>query len=223
MKRSSLISPSLLVIMLLISHFASAQGQRWRKVSLDDSASVDFPGQVTRKEMKGQQVVFFNDDKARYVFIIGKNAYDGNPIDSELAKIYAETWQGALERLGECKLVQCRKFTLDGFSGMEVQYTAPTPRSLPQFQFMRFLLANGTFYSASFLTNNEHDTETDANRLRFFSSFRTGVKKTPPVDPETQTQAYKLGQLLGSLFVYGGLIAIVVVVIRRVSRPKQPA
>ena len=199
---------------------ATAQVEHWQRISLDDSTSIEFPGEPKKKLSNGQQATFFQNDKAIYSIIVGKDAYGGNPIDSELERFYTGTLKGMMDAFGGGEIIDEKPFVIDSFSGKEIRFTTPSKPQLPPIKTVRFLLANGTFYTTNFWTNTNQDPEVDSARNHFFSSFQTRMKKTAAVDPETQTGAYRLGSMLGSLFFYGALIAVFVAVVRRFSKSK---
>ena len=212
-------------LLFLIFYTPLAEAQKWNRVIIDDSATVEFPKQVIRKqsvEKAVETVAFYcRDEKAIYLIALQKDAYGGNPIATELAKFYDGALTGTLSAAGGGQITAKNTFAIDGFNGIEAQYETPNKPDLPRIKFVRLLIANGTFYSQSFWTNSEQDSNVTESRNHFFSSFHPGVKKTAPVDPETQTRAYKLGGLMGTLFAYGAMIYVVVIVIRRLSRPKS--
>jgi hypothetical protein len=218
------LSTRIVLLLFLIFYSEFVQAQKWNRVSIDDSASVDFPGQVTRKkaveESVETQAFFYKNEQAIYIVAIQQGAYGGNPIATELTKFYDEALKGTLSAAGGGQVIAKKSFAVDGFDGIEAQYETPNKPDLPRVKFVRLLIANGTFYSQSFWTDTEQDPELDRSRNHFFSSFHPGVKKTTPVGPETQTRAYKLGSLMGSLFFYGALVAVFVALVRRLSKPK---
>jgi len=179
---------------------ATAQDRNWQKNRLDDSTTVEFPGTPKKKLVAGRQTTFFQDDKAIYSVIVEKDFYGGNPIDSELKKVYEGTLKGMMNAFGGGEIIEEKAFSVDGFSGRQIQFTTPNKPQLPRIKAVRFLLANGTFYISNFWTNTEQDLRVDSARNHFFLSFQTSMKRTAAVDPETQTRAYKLGSLMGSLF-----------------------
>lgn len=203
----------------------AGQAQHWKRFSIDDSTTVDFPGNVKRKKSVEKtvetQVYFCQDEKAIYITFLQHDAYGGNPIATELTKFYDGALKGTLSAAGGGQIIAQKPFIVNGFNGIEAQYETPNKPDLPRVKFVRLLIANGTFYSQSFWTNSEQDPEIIERRNHFFSSFHTEVKMTAPVDPETQTRAYKLGSLMGSLFFYGALVAVFVVIVRRYSKPKK--
>jgi hypothetical protein len=224
MPKLTTLSTKIGFLLCFIFSAVSAQAQNWKRISIDDSATVDFPGHVTRKKSVEKSVetlaCFYQDDKAIYLIALQHDAYGGNPIASELMKFYDEVLNGTLSAAGGGQIIARKSFTVNGFTGIEAQYETPNKPTLPRFKFVRLLIANGTFYSQSFWTNYDQDPEVISNRNHFFTSFRTDVKKTAPVDPETQTRAYKLGSFMGGLVFYGALIAIFVAIVRRLSKPK---
>lgn len=121
-----------LACLLLISHFAFSQNQNWHAVNLDDSTTMAFPGRVVDKEMKGGHVFSHTSSEAIYSAVIQKGAYDGNPIDSELNKIYAETLEGMMRGMGGGVINDKRSFTVGKFSGLEARFSVPTNSRLPK-------------------------------------------------------------------------------------------
>ncbi|MGY3087216.1 hypothetical protein ACVWYF_000242 [Hymenobacter sp. UYAg731] len=224
---SKLTYSSLRMAFLLFFIFCALSGkaQHWNRVSIDDSTTVDFPGHVKRKKSVEKSVetlaCFYQDEKAVYLTALQHDAYGGNPIATELTQFYDEALKGTLSAAGGGQIIAQKPFTVNGFNGIEAQYETPNKPDLPRVKFVRLLIANGTFYSQSFWTNSEQDPEIIERRNHFFSSFHTEVKMTAPVDPETQTRAYKLGSLMGSLVFYGALVAIFVAIVRRYSKPKS--
>jgi hypothetical protein len=199
---------------------AAAQDKRWQKIYIDDSTTVDFPGTPKKKLVAGRQATFFRDDKVIYSVIVKKDIYGGNLIDSELKKFYDGTLKGMVNAFGGGEVIEEKEFIVNGFSGRQFQLITPAKLKSPRIKSARVLLVNGTFYTTNFWTNTEQDPHVDSARNRFFLSFRTSMKRTAAVDPGTQTQAYKLGSLMGSLFFYGALVAVFVAIVRRFSRPK---
>ncbi|MBD2769012.1 hypothetical protein IC235_14055 [Hymenobacter sp. BT664] len=214
----SALQRSTLFLIFLTYYRANAQGDKWHRVSIDDSATVELPGRVLKKKAKETEAFYHKNGQAIYIIALQRDAYNGNPIESELTKFYNAALKGTMDAAGGGQITEKKIFTVDDFTGVEAQYITPNRPSLPKVKYVRLLLANGIFYSQSFWANSDQDSILTESRKRFFSSFQTGVKKTLPVDPETQTLAYKLGSLMGSLLAYGAIIYVLVVVIRRLFK-----
>jgi hypothetical protein len=104
---------------------AAAHVKNWQKIYLDDSTTVEFPGTPKKKLVAGRQAFSFQDDKAIYTLIVDRDAYGGNPVDSELKKFYDGTLRGMMNTSGGGEIIQEKAFNVDSFSGRQIQFTTP--------------------------------------------------------------------------------------------------
>ncbi|RZK26155.1 MAG: hypothetical protein EOO63_15060, partial [Hymenobacter sp.] len=164
---------------IVISKLAYAESATWEKLQLDASASIDFPGKVTKQEAAGQDVYSLKEGKTIYMVLISKNGFRQDASAEELSKFYDGVVKGTLEAAGNGESLQQQAFTVAGFKGIEVQFTSPAKPQLPATKFMRALSVNGTMYTLNYWTNAEQNEESKADRNRFFASFQLrNVKNT---------------------------------------------
>ena len=219
-------NPQFLLVLLaaLTGHIAWAQAPAWQKVSLDSLVSVEFPAAPTKQEVQGQQVYVANEDGTIYMVLAQKNAFKENPTPTELMDFYNGMEEGVLQEAGGGQLTNKSTFTINGFTGVEAQFTTPTRPSLPAVKFMRILLVNNTAYTQNFWTSTEKEASSQESRQRFFASLRPSVQQTAAATGSRKDAAsYKFGYVLGQLGMVALLIGGVVWVVRRFRRPRKTA
>ena len=209
-----------IIILVSNGYFGFAQDIQWKKADLGNSATIEFPEQATKKETKGQQVYVLDNGKALYIAFAQAEAFDINPDSVELNKFYDGVIRGTLESAGGGAVIKKSSFMVDGFIGMEIQFTTPNKPNLPEVKFLRSVLVNGTLYNQNFWTSAEQAQALSADRNRFFSSFKPGAKKSDSSEIESSS-AYKSGKLMGTLAFYSALAVAAIAVVRRLRKPKQ--
>jgi len=212
-------------VALLILLFAeaaghvSAQSQQWQKIVIGDSITVEFPGVPKKKETESKlgavHAYVLNDGTALYMAMVQEDAMDAAANNLEIAEFY----DGALRGIGGPVLSR-HSFTVNGFPGIEVQFTTPNRPQLPAIKFMRVVVVNGTAYTQQFWTSTEQSENVANARRQFFSSFQPNVEKTTQVSEmvSTDSYAYRLGKLLGKLAVDGIVVFVGFILLRRFLR-----
>ena len=216
-----------ILFFLLLSAAASsiaAQPLQWQKITVGDSVTADFPEAPKKREMEGRlgpvEVYTVNDGAALYVVMVQKGAMAEESGDDEIAEFYG----GIMRGLGG-KILSKKTFILNGFPGVEVQFSTPDKPQLPAVKFLRSVLVNGTAYTQQFWTSTAQESSTAEGRRHFFASLQPKVRPVARVAAGTRanSQAYKLGKLLGSLAVYGAVIWGGFVLLRRLRKGTEKA
>jgi hypothetical protein len=201
--------------LIVMSYPCLAQVREWKKVSIADSITVSFPGKPTEKLTQNKlgqvKVYVFKDGTGIYTAMVQESPIEPESSDAEIQKFY----QGILQGLGG-KILNQKTFVVNGFKGVEAQFTTPSHPELPATKFLKAVVVNGTVYLQQFWTDSKQENEVNFARSYFFSSFRPDVDKVDQVavDVHTDTFAYRVGKLLGTLMFYGFLIFVVVKVLR---------
>ncbi|MCB2410556.1 hypothetical protein [Hymenobacter lucidus] len=213
----------LILLLLANQPGAHAQEQQWQKVKLNGSTTVAFPEPAEKKEVQGQQTYNVRSGNNTYIVTAQKDAFDSDPELADQQKFYDSVLEGAMSQLADAQLVAKRPFEKNGFVGLEAQFNTALQTDIPQTLFMRIILVDGTLFIQNFVTSVNVDQAAVADQDRFFNSFQTSARKTAYAEPGTHGPAYAIGKLMGRLVVYGGLLALVIFLIRRFSKSKKEA
>jgi len=202
--------------------YVAAQPPQWQKITVGDSVTAAFPGPPKKRELEGRlgpvAVYALNDGAALYMVMVQKGALAEESGDDEIAEFY----DGIMRGLGG-KILSKKPFLLNGFPGVEVQFSTPDKPQLPAVKFLRAVLVNGTAYTQQFWTSTAQESNTADGRRHFFASLQPKIRPVARVAAGTRanSQAYKLGKLLGSLAVYGAVIWGGFALLRRRKSPEK--
>lgn len=209
---------SLLLLCSSAGH-VGAQPQQWQKITIGDSVTVEFPGAPKKKEMESRlgpaDAYVLNDGAALYMVMVQKDAMAEESGDEEIAEFYG----GIIRGLGG-KVISKKTFILNGFPGIEAQFSTPNKPQLPAVKFLRTVMVNGTTYALQFWTSTEQASNTADSRRRFFASLQPKAQPVAGVAKgvRANSRAYKLGKLLGSMACYGLVIWGGFVLLRRLLK-----
>ena len=210
------ITALLISLLASVSLGAYAQQDKWQKIIVGDSVTVEFPGVPEQKETETKlgkaQAYTLTDGRALYMAIVQSHALEEESNDSEIAEFYS----GVLKGSGG-QVLKKTSFSTNGFSGVEAQFITPENPQLPAVKFLRVVAVNGTAYIQQVWTSDEQNEAVAPERQRFFASFQPKVAKVDQAGEgvQTNTSAYRLGKLLGRLAFYAVVAFVGFVLLRR--------
>ena len=214
------------ILLLLIFLFSTAVGPvfaqdgDWQRVTVGDSTTIDFPSEPKKIMHKGQNAYGLYEEGVLYSVAVQEKAKDAGLTLEEKRSFYDEAIQGAAEAAKAPRILAKTRFVLNGFEGVEVTFMSAIGKMKNPVA-MRMILVNSTFYGQTF-SASASPAHTVA-RQRFFASFATRLRPAAVTSAETRTSAYKIGQLMGSVFFYGLLIAGVIFLLKRSTSKKKQA
>jgi hypothetical protein len=197
-----------------------AQDSDWQRVTVGDSTTVDFPSEPKKIIHKGQNAYGLYEEGVLYSVAVQEKAKDAGLTLEEKRSFYDEAIQGAAEAAKAPRILAKTRFVLNGFEGVEATFTSAIAK-MKNPVVMRMILVNTTFYGQTFSASAS--PAHTAARQRFFASFTTRLHPAVVTSAETRTSAYKIGQLMGSVFFYGLLIAGVIFLLKRSTSKKKQA
>jgi len=199
---------------------AFAQDDAWKRIAVGDSTTIDFPSKPKEIIHKGQTAYGLYEEGVLYSVAVQEKAKDAGLTLKEKRNFYDEAIQGAAEAAKAPRILSKTRFVINGFEGVEATFTS-TIAKIKNLVVMRMVLVNSTFYGQTFSASPSPNHT--AARQRFFASFAPRLRPAAVTPAETHTAAYKIGKLLGSLFVYGGIIAGVIFLLKRSTVKKKQA
>lgn len=210
----------LALILLFLSEVEPvfAQLATWQQITVGDSTTVDFPSKPRKILHKGQTAYGLYEKEVLYTVAIQANAAEAGLTVEEKRHMYDEAMRGAAETAKASQVTNKTRFEVNGFEGLEATFIS-TIDKIKNPVVMRMILINKTFYSQTF-SASESPAHTAA-RQYFFASFATRSHPAAITPAESRTTAYKIGQLMGSLFAYGGIIGVIVFLLVRAMAKKK--
>jgi len=211
---------SLFILLLTTIEPVFAQNYTWQRIAIGDSTTVDFPGKPKKIIYKGQTAYGLYEEEALYSVSIQENARDAGLTVEEKRQFYDGAMRGAAETAKASQVISKVKFEVNGFEGLETTFLSSIAK-VKNPVVIRMVLVNGTLYGQTF--SAPASSAYAVVRQRFFASFAPRLRPAVVTPAETHTAAYKIGQLMGSLFVYGGIIAGVIFLLKRSAAKKNSA
>lgn len=213
------------LLLLLIFLFSTvvgpvfAQDGDWQRVTVGDSTTVDFPDKPKEIIHKGMTGYALYQAGALYSVSVGVEAADAGLTVEEKREFYDSAMKGAAETAKASQVISKSTFEVNGFEGLQTTFLS-TIAKIKNPVVMRMILINGTLYGQTFSASAS--PAHTAARQRFFASFAPRLRPAAVTPAETHTSAYKIGQLIGKLLVYGGIIGgIIFLLTRSTSKRKQ--
>ena len=195
-----------------------AQDNAWQRVAVGDSTTIDFPSKPKEFTHKGQTAYGLYEEGVLYSVAVQEKAKDAGLTLEEKRSFYDEAIQGAVEAAKAPRILSKTRFVINGFEGVEATFMSNIAK-MKNPVVMRMVLVNSTLYGQTF-SASASPAHTVA-RQRFFASFATRLHPAAVTSAETRTSAYKIGQLMGTLFFYGGIIAGVIFLLKRSAAKKK--
>jgi hypothetical protein len=213
------------LLLLLIFLFSPAVGPvfaqdgDWQRVTIGDSTTVDFPDTPKEVIHKGMTGYALYRAGALYSVSVGVGAADEGLTVEEKREFYDSAMKGAAETAKASQVISKSIFEVNGFEGLQTTFLSNIAK-IKNPVIMRMILINGNLYGQTF-SASASPAHTAACQ-RFFASFAPRLRPAAVTPAETHTRAYKIGQLMGKLLVYGGIIAgIIFLLTRSTSKRKQ--
>jgi hypothetical protein len=212
--------PLLLLILAFLSKIEPvfAQSGTWERINVGDSTTVDFPGTPKKILYKGQTAYGLYVEDGLYSVSIQAAATEAGLTVEEKRQFYDEAMQGAAKTAKASQVLSKARFSVNGFEGLETTFLS-TIAKVKNPVVIRMVLINGTLYGQTFSASASPAHE--VVRQRFFASFAPQLRPAAVTPAETRTTAYKIGQLLGSLLGYGGIIGGIVFLLLRSTTKKK--
>ncbi len=209
----------LLVVCLLSTAVGPvfAQDGDWQRITVGDSTTVDFPGTPKKISHKDLTAYGLYQEDALYSVSIGAAATEAGLTIEEKRQFYDEAMRGAAKTAKASQIISKARFEINGFEGLETTFLSDIAK-VRNPVVMRMILINGTVYGQTFSASVS--PAHTAARQHFFASFAPRHRPAAVTPAETRTTAYKIGQLLGKLLVYGGIISGVIYLLLRLSKKK---
>lgn len=212
------------VLVLLVLFFLTiikpvfAQDDTWQRVTVGDSTTVDFPNAPKKMVYKGLTSYSLYSEDVLYSVSVGEAATEAGLTIEEKRLFYDEAMQGAVNTAKASQIISKSKVDINGFEGLEIRFLSNISK-IRNPVVMRMVLVNGTLYGQTFSAS----TSTDHTKARqqFFASFAPRLRPAAITPAETRTTAYKIGQLVGELLVYGGIIGGIIYLVARSSNKKR--
>ncbi|MFD1872595.1 hypothetical protein [Hymenobacter bucti] len=215
---------SVLIFFFLIKiDFTFAQSNNWQQITLGDSTTVDFPSKPKEVTYKGETAYGLYKDGVLYSVAIRANATDAGLTIEEKRHAYDEAVRGAAKAMKASQISNKIRFEVNGFEGLETTFIAASDK-LKNPVIIRMILVNDTFYGLTFSASAS--PAHTAARQHFFASFAPRLRPAATTPAETHTAAYKIGEAIGKLLVYGGIIAgiiagIIFLLLRSTAKKKN--
>lgn|GEM_PF-3892781 len=196
----------------------AAQDGTWQKVSVEDSVTVAFPSNPKKVVQPNQIAYSLYADGVLYSLAIQRDAADPGTTIEEKRQFYEKAIQGAVERLHAKQVNDKSRFVVNGFEGLEATFVSGHAK-LKNPVSMRMILVNDIFYGQLFSASP--DSAHAIARAHFFASFVPQIRPAAVTPAETHTAAYRYGQLIGKLAVYGLIIGGIIFLLTRSSATKK--
>jgi hypothetical protein len=158
------------------------------------------------------------EDGVLYSAAIQADVAEAGLTVEEKRRVYDEAVQGAAKTMKASRISNKSRFEVNGFEGLETTFIS-TIDKLKNPIVMRMVLVNKTFYGLTFSASAS--SAHTAARQHFFASFAPRLRPAAVTPAETRTTAYKIGEAVGSLVVYGGAIAGIIFLLLRSTTKKK--
>lgn len=194
---------------------SQAQDGTWQKVSIADSVTVEFPVEPKKYTQSGVTAYNVYHDSVVYSVAIIRNANSEKIADEDKQELYDGLIKGAVKRANATAIDTKTEFAANSYKGVEVSFHSHV-KQLQGLTTIRAVLVNGTVFSQTFV-GADNAANTSA-RQRFFKSFMPHQRPAPPV----KSRAYRFGEMMGRLLLYGLLLAGILYLVSRPRKKGQP-
>jgi hypothetical protein len=200
-------------IALAFSTVTMAQADKWLTISLDSSATIDFPTQPQAMPAMGQTMYTEKYINHVYTALVSPTAYRNDGTDSvAIQNTYKLYLSGILGSLKGTRLVDEKDFSYRSYPGKEYLLTGEI-NSTSVWVTARILILDGEQYAYVFTTLDNAEQQSP-DKDRFFNSLNIGGHATAnalpaanPLTPKLDIQQYLpqleiFGAIVGGVFVF---------------------